>query len=143
MQYTLYCTKDYKMKWFPKGLSLDAAQRAPMLIFNRKDLMHGLLLADVLGEEPSRFNAFYLPSSERFAAVIASGRVCGMLPFEQARPLLERGDIVSLIPDTTFDVHLHWHCWNLDSPGLSGFTKALVTGGRSLLAQSPLPQTEQ
>ncbi len=134
MDYRLYATPEYKRHWFPDGLTSESVDRAPILIFNRKDLMHGILIADKLGKQPTLFNAFYLPSSEKFAPTIASGRVCGMLPDQQASGYLERGEIVDLIPGLKFTVHLHWHCWNLESAQLGRFTEALIKGARRELA---------
>ena len=92
--------------------------------------MHGTLISDKLGESPGPFNAFYLPSSEKFAPTIASGRVCGMLPDQQTGECVQRGELVDLIPGLTFKVRLHWHCWNLESVQLGRFTKALVSGAK-------------
>jgi len=133
MDYRLYATPEYKEHWFPDGVTLEGVERAPILIFNRKDLMHGELVADKLGEQPAKFNAFYMPSSEKFASIIASGRVCGMLPAgqdRQAGEYVERGELVDLMPGFTFTVGLHWHCWNLESAQLGRFTDALVKGAR-------------
>lgn len=130
MVYNLYCTSQYKSKWFPGGVTLEGFERAPIQIFNRKDLMHGDIIADAVGSQPSRYAAFYLPSSEKFGPVIASGRVCGMLPTQQAQEYVERGEIVDLLPGHSFVVRLHWHCWNIESAQLIGFTDALVAGAR-------------
>jgi len=130
MDYKLYSTSEYKMRWFPHGVTSEAVSRAPILIFNRKDLMHGTLIEKKLGEQPLAFNAFYLPSSEKFAPTIASGRVCGMLPDQQAREYLDRGLIVDLIPGQMFTVRLHWCCWNLESAQLKRFSSALIKGAR-------------
>ncbi|MBG0791649.1 MAG: LysR family transcriptional regulator ArgP [Desulfovibrionaceae bacterium] len=137
MDYKLYCNPSYKKKWFKDGVTLRAMEVAPMLIFNRKDVMHGVVVKDALGAEPSRFNGFYLPSSEKFAQAIASGWACGMLPDQQADGLARRGELVDLLPGHVFTVRLHWHCWNLESATLLSFTRALVNGARGLLAQRP------
>jgi len=130
MDYRLYATSKYKKRWFPDGVTLENMDRAPILIFNRKDMMHGVLIAEKLGRQPTHLNAFYLPSSEKFAPTIASGRVCGMLPNQQAGEYVERGEIVDLMPGIMFTVRLHWHCWNLESGQLGRFTEALVKGAR-------------
>lgn len=135
MRYRLYATPAYRARWFPSGVTLEAVQRAPMLIFNRTDVMHATLLARALGSEPSGYTPFYLPSSERFASAIASGRVCGMLPEEQAGESAVHGQLVDLLPGHAHTVRLHWHCWNLDTGILGRFTKALTAGARRLLAQ--------
>jgi len=137
MDYHLYGSPSYQMKWFSDGASLDVAEKAPILIFNRKDVMHGELFFQALGERPRRCEAFYLPSSEKFASVIASGRVSGMVPEQQAAEFVERGELVDLLPGHVFTVRLHWHCWNLASGRLAGFTDALVNGARKLLVQRP------
>lgn len=133
-EYSLYGTAEYRSKWFRDGLTLEGIDKAPILIFNRKDLMHGDLLASALDEHPPRYNAFYLPSSEKFAPTIASGWVCGMLPLQQAMEYVERGELVDLAPGHSYTVHLHWHCWNLKSGELNRFTEALVAGAKRELA---------
>lgn len=130
MDYYLYATKSYIKNWFSNDVTLEAMERAPMLIFNRKDVMHSVLLAEKLGRPPSGYRAFYLPSSEKFAPMIASGRVCGMLPDQQAAEYVERGELVDVLPGHVFTVALHWHCWNLESGPLTRFTEALVAGAR-------------
>ncbi|MGE4422386.1 MAG: LysR family transcriptional regulator ArgP [Pseudodesulfovibrio sp.] len=137
MDYRLYATSSYKMKWYNNGAVLDNVEAAPILVFNRKDVMHEVLLAEALGKRPNLRSPFYLPSSEKFAPAIATGRVCGMLPDQQAAPYLERGELVDLLPGHVFTVRLHWQCWNLESARLASFTEALVHGARSLLAQRP------
>ena len=137
MDYYLYCSPSYKMKWFNNGVTLTGIEKAPILIFNRKDVMHGVIVEEALGVKPSRFNGFYLPSSEKFATAIAAGWACGMLPDQQAGEYVDRGELVDLLPGQVFTVRLHWHCWNLESVALASFTKALVAGARGLLTQRP------
>lgn len=137
MVYSLYATPSYKMKWFSDSCSLDDVEQAPILIFNRKDVMHGVLLESALGQAPRRYTAFYLPSSEKFGPTIARGRVSGMLPTQQAAEYVERGELVDLFPGHAFTVRLHWHCWNLDSGVLGALTDALVAGARRELGQTP------
>lgn len=137
MDYRLYATPSYRMKWYSNGVVLESVEAAPILIFNRKDVMHEVLLAESLGARPELRNGFYLPSSERFAPTIATGRVAGMLPDQQAEPYLERGELVDLLPGRVFTVRLHWHCWNLDSGRLAGFSESLIQGARAILTQHP------
>ncbi|BCS88970.1 LysR family transcriptional regulator ArgP [Pseudodesulfovibrio sediminis] len=137
MDYRLYCTPSYKTKWFKNIITIEGMEQAPILIFNRKDRMHGILLEQKLGQKPHHQAAFYLPSSEQFAPAIASGRVSGMLPDQQAEAYVERGELVDLLPGHVFTVRLHWQCWNLESNRLAEFTEALVTGASQELVQRP------
>jgi len=135
MRYRLYATPAYRERWFASGVTPEAMARAPLLIFNRKDLMHAKLLARALGREPSAYSAFYLPSSERFAPVIGAGRACGMLPDEQAAEAVAQGRLVDLLPGHVHTVRLFWHCWNFDTGILGRFTEALTAGAWRLLAR--------
>lgn len=134
-EYKLYGTPEYRDTWFSQGVGLDTIQAAPVLIFNRKDTMHDTLLKEALGVQHIRYNAFYLPSSEKFVSVIATGRVCGMVPPQQAEEYVARGELVNIVPGHSYIVRLHWHCWNLESGELRNFTDALVTGARKELAE--------
>ncbi|MBC17540.1 MAG: transcriptional regulator ArgP [Desulfovibrio sp.] len=133
--YRLYGTPQYKAKWFNDGVTLEAIQKAPMLIFNRRDRMHEEHIRTVLGDLPKDFNGFYLPASEQFAPTVASGRVCGMIPFQQAREYVERGELVNMLPGHVYTVRLHWHCWNLESAVLRSFSEALISGARRELGK--------
>ncbi|WP_319469823.1 LysR family transcriptional regulator ArgP [uncultured Pseudodesulfovibrio sp.] len=135
MDYHLYGSPSYKTKWCKHGATLEMLEEAPMLIFNRKDEMHELIFAETFGEQPSRLNAFYMPSSEQFAPVIASGRGAGMVPEQQAAEYVERGEVVDLLPGHTVRVRLYWHCWNLASARLVELTEAMVKGARRELVQ--------
>ncbi|NDV18224.1 ArgP/LysG family DNA-binding transcriptional regulator [Pseudodesulfovibrio sp. JC047] len=137
MSYQLYCTRAYKEKWFPQGVEPEAVRKAPIVIFSRKDAMHGELLFQALGERPDQYKAFYLPSSEKFGSMIASGKVCGLLPEQQAAEFVERDELIVLLPEQVLTVRLHWHCWNLASRRLLEFTDALVAGARAALDQTP------
>jgi len=133
--YKMYGTSEYKTKWFNDGITLSAIEQAPILIFNRKDIMHNTLISGAIGENPTSYNGFYLPSSEKFAPTIATGRASGMLPPQQADEYLERGELVDLMPGHSYTVRLHWHCWNLESGELTRFTDALVAGARRELLE--------
>jgi len=135
MEYRVFATPEFRDRWFPDGLTLEAAGRAPALIFNRKDALHAKLLAGVFGRSPDAFQAFYAPSSEKFADIIASGLAYGMLPDQQSAELRASGAIVDLAPGHAATVSLYWHRWTLGAGLLEGFTKALVDGARKELGR--------
>ena len=133
MTYRLVAAPAYAARRFPRGMTREAAASAPTLVFNRKDDLHTKLLRAALGEPPSRIPVTWLPSPEGFVRQIARGHVCGMLPDVQSAGMLTSGELVDLAPGSAVRVRLHWHCWNLSSPLLAAFTKALVRGARLAL----------
>ncbi|ACL06692.1 transcriptional regulator, ArgP, LysR family [Desulfatibacillum aliphaticivorans] len=135
MDYRLIASPEYAAKWFPEGMNLESASKAPFFIFNRKDHLHYKMFPLALGEVPTPLPAHYLPSSEQFVSFIEAGLGYGMLPDQQSKELLEAGLLVDLAPSHIVPVHLYWHCWNLSSALLERFTRHLVRKARRILQQ--------
>ena len=126
MRYTLCCTPDYMTKWFPEGLSIDSARRAPIMRFNRNDHLNDLFFNGVLGyHSPSRCE-YHVPSSESFFQFVYSGIACGILPELQSRPHLASNALVDCMPGAFIDVNLFWHSWSLKTALMEDFTHCLM-----------------
>ena len=134
MNYRLLATPEFAERWFPAGLTLEAAQSAPAVIFNRKDRLHQQFFAQHLGEEPTVLPCHYFPSPEQFLRLISDGHSYGMVPDWQSDQLRQGGELLELLPGTAYPVELYWHCWNLRSKPLSEFSAQLVRGAEQLLA---------
>lgn len=135
MVYRMLAAPAFIEKWFPSGVTPEAVERAPALIFNRKDELHFRLLAGISKRMPGRIPAHYIPSSERFVEIIRSGVAYGMLPDLQSRNLLENGELVDLFPEHFISVKLYWHYWNLESPILGKFSDKLLRGAKEQLGR--------
>lgn len=135
MEYRLVGAPEFKARWFPDGFTEASMRKAPMLIFNRKDHMHDRLLEKAFGHVPP-LTPFYAPTSGRFADFAAAGLACAMLPPQQYGELEAEGRLMDIAPGYSHTVRLHWHCWNIESPVLAGFTSALVKGAEAALALS-------
>jgi LysR family transcriptional regulator, chromosome initiation inhibitor len=134
MDYRLVAAPVFAARWFPEGLTRQAVQKAPLLVFNRKDKLQHRLLESALKTVPADIPVHYLPSSEKFADFIRSGIAYGVLPTEQGAGLLASGRLVDLAPACMVSVELYWHCWNLKSRLLERLTRALVDGARTALS---------
>jgi LysR family transcriptional regulator (chromosome initiation inhibitor) len=135
MIYKLVCTPGFAEKWFPRGLSQEAAGQAPTLVFNRKDNMNNKFFRRAFGRLPDNIPTCYLPSSEQFLTFIRSGLAYSLVPGMQCDALLESGELVEPAPGMHMPSSLYWHCWSIQSPILKRFGKALVGGARQLLDQ--------
>lgn len=133
MNYHMLAAPEFAKKWFPTGLAIAGANRAPAIIFNRKDELHHKLLELVLGEVPDTIPANYIPSAEKFVDFMAAGLGYGMLPFQQSEPFIRTGRLVDLAPGYTIPVKLYWHCWNLKSKLLIKFSQQLTLRDKTLL----------
>ncbi len=133
MNYHMLATPEFAKKWFPAGLTIADAWRAPAIIFNRKDELHHKLFQLALGEIPHAIPTNYIPSAEKFADFMAMGLGYGMLPFQQSEPFIRTGRLINLAPDYTVPVKLYWHCWNLKSKLLVRFSQQLSLSAKTLL----------
>ena len=132
MKYRMNAAPEFRDAWFPDGLTLEAAERAPALIFNRKDELHHRFLRQYFGRVPASMPIHYVPSSEKFVDLIQAGLAYGMLPDWQSTPLAREGRMIDLAHGKYMPVELYWHCWNVKSELLDALTRRLVQGAQFL-----------
>lgn len=116
MRYHLVAAPRFARRWFPDGLTRDAARRAPLLAFDRKDDMQAEFLERVLGLPPGSYPCHYVPASDPFLRAIELGIGYGMLPDQQLGTRLKHGTLIDLAPDQFSDAVLYWHAWQVQSP---------------------------
>ncbi|AYY14025.1 LysR family transcriptional regulator ArgP [Actinobacteria bacterium YIM 96077] len=102
----------------------DALGSIPMLVFNRKDALQDRFAEMVTGSR-QELPVTYLPSSRGFVEAAQLGLGWGMVPEQMARPALDDGSLVELVPGRHLDVPLFWQRWRLDSPALAALTAAV------------------
>jgi LysR family transcriptional regulator (chromosome initiation inhibitor) len=137
MVYRLYASPEAAGRWFSGEIGIDALTRAPALIFNRKDRLLHRFLEEQAGCVDDRFPRHYLPSPEGFADVIAAGLAYGMLPDLQARPLVDAGRLVDLMPGRCITTRLYWHCWSVGGGAMERLTRVVIRGARRILPEIP------
>jgi LysR family transcriptional regulator (chromosome initiation inhibitor) len=138
MNYRLVATPEFARQWFPHGLDAQAVQKAPAVIFNRRDRLHAMVLSQIFKGELRPISSHYVPSPEQFAWMIASGFGYGMLPDQQRFALLNEGVLVDLCPHEHVRVDLYWHRWNIASPMIDALTRCLEQGAGKLLCEHNL-----
>ncbi|MEU9232432.1 LysR family transcriptional regulator ArgP [Streptomyces subrutilus] len=107
------------------GRPAEDLRRAPTIVFDRKDELQDAFVRSLAGARagsravtagPVRH---HVPTSEGFRDAVVAGLGWGMVPEQQAGPLLRTGELVLLAPRRPMDVPLYWQQWKLDSPALS------------------------
>jgi LysR family transcriptional regulator (chromosome initiation inhibitor) len=133
MEYGLCCSPAFARSWFPQGFNPGAAEKAPIIRFNRQDGLNDQLFGRIFPAFPKDMPTFFVPSSEMFVTFIKEGLCYGILPDLQSRSLLEGGELVDLLPGYGVKVELYWHCWNLRSELLESFSGRFIGEVRQLL----------
>ncbi|WP_312554379.1 LysR family transcriptional regulator ArgP [Massilia sp.] len=133
MRYRMVAAPAFAQRWFPQGLDRDAARRAPVMVFDRKDTLQTQFLLQHLGLPEGSYPFHYVPASDPYVQAIRLGLGYGMLPLEQCADLLAAGALVDLAPDLHVDVPLYWHAWRIQPARLERMGAALVEAARGQL----------
>lgn len=137
MRYRMVAAPAFARRWFPDGMHREAARRAPVMVFDRKDTLQTAFLLQHFGLPDGAYPFHYVPASDPYVQAIRLGLGYGMLPLEQCASLLENGELVDLAPHLHVDVPLYWHAWRIQPARLERMGAALVKAAReTLLAQA-------
>ncbi|WP_420003330.1 LysR family transcriptional regulator ArgP [Arenibacterium sp. LLYu02] len=142
LQYAATTSPAYMARWFPEGLTPEALNRAPCLVFDQKDQLQHRWLATYVqaGLTPP---AHFLPSTQGFLAAAMAGLGWGMNPEFLARPGIEAGTLVELIPGSPIDTPLYWQVSRIMAPALRQVTRSVRRAASQTLLPSSHPAQGQ
>jgi LysR family transcriptional regulator (chromosome initiation inhibitor) len=111
MRYRPRATAAFVERWFGDGVSSATLARAPVIVFDRTDVLQDRYLRR-RSRRQLRPPRHYVPGSWAFTEAVRMGLGWGMVPDLQTD---EQDGLVELDPDGAVDVHLHWQQWRLRS----------------------------
>ncbi len=132
MRYICVAAPAFAARHFGAGFSATALDRAPALVFNRRDTVLDQYLLQRLGAVPP-YPCHSLPSSDPFVRFIEAGFAYGMVPLLQVRAELAAGTLLDLTPGDGLDVPLIWHAWDIQTPLTRALTERIVGTARQWL----------
>jgi len=133
MRYRALAAPAFRGRWFPLGLTSEAARRAPVLVFNRKDRLQADFLERRFRLPPGAYPCHYVPASEPFLHALLLGFGWGMVPDLQGAGRLAAGELVDLAPDDPVEVGLFWHSWKVQSQRLERLSQQVIAVARQTL----------
>lgn len=134
LTYEATASPEYMARWLPGGLTSEALQKAPCLVFNQKDQLQRRWLEIHVGDGVTPPEHF-LPSTQAFIDAALAGVGWGMNPQSLVRALLDKGHLCSLTPDSALAVDLSWQVSRVMAPALAPLTQAVQRAAREHLAQ--------
>ena len=137
LRYRMVAAPAFARRWFPDGLQREAARKAPVMVFDRKDTLQTQFLLQHLGLPEGSYPFHYVPASDPYVQAIRLGLGYGMLPLEQCADMLAAGALLDLAPDLHVDVPLYWHAWRIQPARLERMGAALVKAARARLLPIP------
>lgn len=138
MDYECVAQPRFAESYFPAGMSLHEVLAAPAVLFNRKDGLHSTFLEKLFGFHVDGYSKHYFPSPIALLTAIASGVGYGLVPYMQAKPLIDAGDLIALAPQNRIAVDLYWHHWEVAPPNAMAISEIVARQARKVLIQSPL-----
>ncbi len=134
MRYHPVASKEYCQRWFPQGMTREAARLAPVLTFNRKDKLQAQILLEHFGLQEHTCPTHYVPATTPYNQSILLGLGWGVIPDVMLKNL-DQDKLVRLMPHHPVDVALYWHHWKVQTPRLARLTNTLVRQARESLQQ--------
>ena len=124
MEYRLYCSPSFYQTYFSNGVTQEALDRAPAVVYGVKDKIHEEIL---VGRGFGFAGAQYVcPSSDGMVKQIASGTAYGSIPIYQVAET--SSELVDLFPDNpSLNVPLYWHYWREGGELLEKLTDVLLS----------------
>ena len=110
----------------------------PAVIFNRKDALQDVFLAQHFGLRDARYPRHFAPAVDAFEKAIELGMGWGMVPDLHLGQRDGRPPLVDVLPGTCVDVALYWHHWEREPPTAQRLTEAVRTAAAAAL-QAPGP----
>lgn len=142
VRYQLVASPAFQARWFANGLTRDAARKAPVFAYSRKDTLQSEFMVTRFGLYADSYPIHYLSLPEARLKAIRRGLGYGFVPRMQVSDLLDSKDLVDVAPGHFTDVALYWHAWALQSPRMEAVSNhALKAAQRMLRPNEPIKRS--
>lgn len=136
MPYRAWAHRDYVARYFPEGLTPQAFQEAPAIVFGPHDQLQHRFLAQC--GYHGRFPYHLCPSSEGFIRLAMAGMGYGMIPDNmitnsQTTLVIPDGALMNINDAVAVDVPLYWHYWRHGGDFMERLTRTIAQAGSAML----------
>ncbi|MBZ9648515.1 LysR family transcriptional regulator ArgP [Sphingobium sp. 3R8] len=135
--YVACASPDFVARYFPTGIDRDGLNLAPVMRFNRKDQLQARWAKAAFDAEMNA-PTHWIPSTQGFIDLACAGLGWGLQPKTLAKPHINAGTLVELVPADTMDVPLFWTGSRLHAQTLQAMTDAVKNVARQHLQPVPV-----
>jgi LysR family transcriptional regulator (chromosome initiation inhibitor) len=118
MRYRATATPAFIRRWFKHGFNAETVRQAPLLMFNRKDLLQERFIRSIVKERCAELHMHFLPSPNALLEACLAGLGWGLNPEPLVAAQLKHKRLHDVVPRAHLDIPLYWQQWTLDSPTL-------------------------
>jgi LysR family transcriptional regulator (chromosome initiation inhibitor) len=110
---------------FADGVDAAALSRAPVLRFDRRDMLQAHWARDAAGVAHLAAPTHWVPATQGFLDTVLAGLGWGMQPLALIAAHLADGRLMELKPGFRFTLALHWQYARLEARLLTDLTEAV------------------
>ncbi|HWJ95865.1 MAG TPA: LysR family transcriptional regulator ArgP, partial [Telluria sp.] len=132
MRFVAAASPAFVKHYFADGVRAATLAAAPSLVFNQKDELQARWVRRQCHRDVE-LPRHMLPSSHAFVTAALAGMGWGMHAHALVADHLKKGRLVELVPDTAFDVPLHWQYARVASGLLDGLGREIEAAARVAL----------
>jgi LysR family transcriptional regulator (chromosome initiation inhibitor) len=115
------------------ALSVHRLLTTPAVVFNRKDALQDVFLAQQFHLTTPQYPRHFVPAVDAFERALACGLGWGLVPELQLADRAGRPELVELLPGSAVDVALYWHHWEREPASAQRLTQAVKQAARKVL----------
>ncbi|TLF73539.1 LysR family transcriptional regulator ArgP [Nocardia cyriacigeorgica] len=135
-RYLPVANPDFVARHFGSGTLRRYLPEAPVIVYDRRDELQDRYVRTITaGEAAASDVRHYIPTSQGFCDAVVAGLGWGLIPEQQAVPLLRSGALVELGRRKWVDVPLYWQQWKLDVPALALVAETVAQAAAEALHQ--------
>lgn len=123
--YAATASPAFMRRHFADGVDAAAIARAPVLRFDRRDMLQARWARDAAGVAHLAAPTHWVPATQGFLDTVLAGLGWGMQPLTLIGAHLADGRLVELKPRHRLTVDLHWQYARLEARLLGGLTEAV------------------
>ncbi|AJP60134.1 transcriptional regulator ArgP (plasmid) [Pandoraea vervacti] len=135
MRYRCVAKRSLVEHRFKDGFDMPSVLKTNAILFNRKDELHEMFLANHFGFAVNSFPRHYVPSAEMLYNMIREGIGYGLVPEVQSRTAIDSGELVDLAPNCPLDMQLFWHRWEVEPAICEAITATVRKHALQMLVQ--------
>jgi len=135
MRYRLVASSEFRQKHFANGLTRNAARKAPVVAYTRKDTLQSSFLLRRFGLPEGAYPCHFVPGAEPHFSAIRYGLGYGMVPELLLHDALQTGEVVDLATDEPLEIALYWHTWKVQSPRMEHLSRQIIEAAPKILAR--------
>ncbi|WP_454743492.1 LysR family transcriptional regulator ArgP [Cupriavidus necator] len=135
MRYVAAASPAFFESHFAQGVGAKTLATAPSLVFNAKDELQ-MRWAKRICHRHVELPRHTIPSPQAFVTAAVEGMGWGLHPQSLISHELKTGSLVELVPNTPYDVSLHWQHARAASGPLEGLSKEILAAAKASLLRS-------